>query len=88
MWQCLHLEGSSLVNLPFIVQRTTQLAYLHPEEESFGAGFKLQHINSSAGALVHPFELTVIREDDQVLNEDVKEGFNGNGDKERRVSHR
>lgn len=40
------------------------LSYLHPEEESFGASFKLQHINSSSGALVDPFELTVIWEDD------------------------
>jgi len=47
-------------------------AYLHPEEESFRASFKLQHINSAGGALVHPFELTVIRENDQVLNGDVK----------------
>lgn len=50
-------------------------AYLHPEEESFGAGFELQHINSSSGALVHTFELAVIREDDEVLNlghEEVK----------------
>lgn len=44
--------------------------YLHPEEESFGARFKLQHINSSGRALIHPFELTVVRKDDQVLNED------------------
>ena len=47
-------------------------AYLHPEEESFGAGFELQHINSSSGALVHPFELAVIGEDDQVLNQGDK----------------
>lgn len=45
--------------------------YLHPEKEPFGASFKLQHIDPSSGALVHPLELTVIREDDQVLNEDI-----------------
>ncbi len=43
------------------------VAYLHPEEKSFGSSFELQNINSSSSALVHPFELTVIREDDQVL---------------------
>lgn len=43
--------------------------YLHPEEESFGARFKLQHINSSGCALIHPFELAVIGKDDQILNE-------------------
>lgn len=47
-------------------------AYLHPEEESFGSSFELQHKDPSGGALVHPFELTVIREDDQVLNQDMK----------------
>lgn len=49
-------------------------AYLHPEEESFGTSFELQHIDPSGGALVHPFELTVIRKDDQILNQDMKRG--------------
>lgn len=48
--------------------------YLHPEEKSFGASLELQHINSSGGALVHPLELAVIREDDQVLSENNKKG--------------
>lgn len=48
--------------------------YLHPKEESFGASLELQHINSSGGALVHPLELAVIREDDQVLSENNKKG--------------
>lgn len=43
--------------------------YLHPEEESFGARFKFQHINSSCRALIHPFELTVVGKNDQILNE-------------------
>lgn len=43
--------------------------YLHPEEESFGARFKLQHINSSGRALIHPFELTVVGKNDKILNE-------------------
>lgn len=46
-------------------------ANLHPEEESFGAGFKLQHVDTARGALVDPLELAVIGEDDQVLNGDV-----------------
>lgn len=44
--------------------------YLHPEEESFGARFKLQHINSSGRALIHPFELTVVGKNDKILNEE------------------
>lgn len=51
-------------------------AYLHPEEEPFGTSFELQHKDPSGGALVHPFELTVIREDDQILNQDMKSGYN------------
>lgn len=43
--------------------------YLHPEEESFGTRFELQHINSPGRALIHPFELAVVGKDDQVLNE-------------------
>lgn len=54
------------------MEQTSLAAYLHPEEESFGASFKLQHINSSSGALVHPFELTVVREDDQVLIQSMR----------------
>lgn len=46
-----------------------RVVYLHPEEESFGSCFKLQHINSSGCALIHPFELAVVGKDDQILNE-------------------
>lgn len=42
-------------------------AHLHPEKESFGSSFKLQHIHSARCALIHPFELAVIGEDNQVL---------------------
>lgn len=41
--------------------------HLHPEEKPFGPGLELQHVDPSGGALVHPFELAVIREDDQIL---------------------
>lgn len=47
-------------------------SYLNPEEESFGAGFELQHIDPSGGALAHSFELTVIGKDDQILNQNMK----------------
>lgn len=50
-------------------------AYLHPEEESFGASFELQHIDPSGGALAHPFELTVVRENDQVLDSGHEKGL-------------
>ena len=43
-------------------------AHLHPKEESLRAGFELQHINTAGGALAHPFELAVIRENDQILS--------------------
>lgn len=41
--------------------------YLHPEEEPFGACLELEHVDPPAGALRHTLELTVIREDDQIL---------------------
>lgn len=49
--------------------------YLHPEEESFGARFKLQHINPSGRALIDPFELAVVGKDDQILNEGKEKLF-------------
>lgn len=44
-------------------------SHLHPEEQSLGASFKLQHVDTSGGALVNPLEFTVIREDDQILEQ-------------------
>lgn len=49
--------------------QTKPPTYLHPEEEPFGACLELEHIDPPAGALRHTLELTVIREDDQILQE-------------------
>ena len=47
--------------------------YLNPEEQSLGSSFELQHIHPSCSALAHPLELTVIREDDEVLHINTQE---------------
>lgn len=47
--------------------QTKPPTYLHPEEEPFGACLELEHIDPPAGALRHTLELTVIREDDQII---------------------
>lgn len=54
--------------VPFKWYRASS-SHLHPEEQSLGASLKLQHIDTSCGALRHPLEFTVIREDDQVLEQ-------------------
>lgn len=47
--------------------QTKPSTYLHPKEEPFGARLELEHVDPPAGALRHTLELTVVREDDQVL---------------------
>ena len=47
--------------------RTVGLPYLHPEKETLGASFELEHVHTSCGTLRNPFELTVIRENYEVL---------------------
>ena len=42
-------------------------SHLHPEEQPLGSGLELEDINPAGGALVDTLELTVVREDDQVL---------------------
>lgn len=44
-------------------------SYLHPEEESLGTSLELEHVDASRRALVHLLELAVVREDDQILEQ-------------------
>ncbi len=46
--------------------------HLHPKEQPFRASLELQHIHASCSALVHPLELTVIREYYQILKHKIK----------------
>ncbi len=46
--------------------------HLHPKEQPFRSGLELQHIHASCSALVHPLELTVIREYYQILKHKIK----------------
>lgn len=55
---------------PPTIDMIAHFSYLHPEEQSLGSSFELQHIDPSGGALVHPLELTVIWEYYQVLEQD------------------
>lgn len=50
------------------VGSTRRATDLKPEEEPLGAGLELQHVHPPRGALVHPLELAVIGEDDEVLH--------------------
>ena len=45
----------------------TKPTYLHPKEEPFGPCLELEHVDPPAGALRHALELTVVGEDDQIL---------------------
>lgn len=66
----LHPDSSHYLHLG--AAHRVKTSYLHPEEESLGTSFKLQHKDPSRRALAHPFELAVVGEDDQVLKRDIR----------------
>jgi hypothetical protein len=55
------------VHFPAVLLVLVSLRLLHPEEESLGSGLKLEHIDPPAGTLRHTLELTVVREDNQII---------------------